>query len=333
MKDGPKEAIVALTYRCDARCEMCDIWKLEPKEYLTAANYAGLPISIDTVNLTGGEALLRKDFLEIARTIYHRCNKPRIIVSTNGFRSERTVQTLLQARQWIPNIGIGVSLDGMASTHDNVRGAAKAFERATETLRLFKLHGFKDLRIGFTAMNTNVAEMLDVYEYSRTLGVEFSMTIAQNSQIYYGKVDNEPINLERLKTAVNAVNTRELRTANPKRWFRAYFNSGIIRFVEEQSRLVDCRAGIDFFYLAPEGTVYPCLTIPEAMGDLRTQTFDALWCSKQADAVREQINGCQDCWMVCTSRTSLKSVVPAASRWIVGKKIRAHFGIADGAVD
>ncbi|HXV14600.1 MAG TPA: SPASM domain-containing protein, partial [Candidatus Krumholzibacteria bacterium] len=78
------------------------------------------------------------------------------------------------------------------------------------------------------------------------------------------------------------------------------------------------------FYLAPEGIVYPCLTIPSPMGDLKGRSFEDLWESPEADTVRRQIDGCEQCWMICTARSSLKKNLPRALGWIAREKFRAH---------
>jgi MoaA/NifB/PqqE/SkfB family radical SAM enzyme len=100
--------------------------------------------------------------------------------------------------------------------------------------------------------------------------------------------------------------------------------NGTLIFNKEKRRILSCRAGIEFFYLAPEGVVYPCLTIPSPMGDLRGRSFEDVWESSEADAVRHQIDGCEQCWMICTARSSLKKNLPRALGWIAREKLRAH---------
>jgi radical SAM protein with 4Fe4S-binding SPASM domain len=87
-----------------------------------------------------------------------------------------------------------------------------------------------------------------------------------------------------------------------------------------------CSAGIDFFYLAPEGIVYPCLTVPSVMGDLKEQTFEEIWESGKADEVRREIDGCEKCWMICTARSALVRNMPKALSWIAVEKAKRHLG-------
>jgi MoaA/NifB/PqqE/SkfB family radical SAM enzyme len=265
----PTDAIIALTYRCDARCEMCNIWQLKPQEFLSIDDFAKVPSSLKDINISGGEAFMRSDVVDIVKVIHAKCDNPRIVVSTNGFRTQQIIAAMEELRRTIPNIGIGVSLDGIGETHNRIRGVKYAWENATATLKQLRERGFTNVRIGFTAMNENAHEMRLVYDFANEIGVQFTTAVAQNSDIYFSTQVNQNVADETLYDALGYVMKHELKSYHPKRWLRAYFESGTLVFNREKRRILECRAGIDFFYLAPEGIVYPCLTIPSPMGDLK----------------------------------------------------------------
>jgi MoaA/NifB/PqqE/SkfB family radical SAM enzyme len=320
----PTDAIIALTYRCDARCEMCNIWQLKPQEFLSIDDYAKVPSTLKDINVSGGEAFMRKDVVDIVKVIHQKCDNPRIVVSTNGFRTAQIIAAMEELRRTIPNIGIGVSLDGMGETHNRIRGVKYAWENANETLRQLKERGFTNIRIGFTAMNENVHEMRLVYDMACEMGFQFTTAVAQNSDIYFSTQVNQDVNNQNLYDALGYVMKQELLSYHPKKWLRAYFENGTLVFNQEGRRILACRAGIEFFYLAPEGVVYPCLTIPSPMGDLKGRSFEDVWESPEADTVRHEIDGCEKCWMICTARSSLKKNLPRALGWIAREKLRAH---------
>jgi MoaA/NifB/PqqE/SkfB family radical SAM enzyme len=321
---GPTDAIIALTYRCDARCEMCNIWQLKPQEYLSIDDYGKVPESLRDINISGGEAFMRKDMVDIVKVVYQKCHRPRIVISTNGFRTAQIIAAMEELRKTIPNIGIGVSLDGIGETHNRIRGVAHAWENASATLQQLKERGFTNVRIGFTAMNENVHEMRAVYDYAGEMGFQFTTAVAQNSEIYFSTQVNQNVADDRLYDALGYVMKHELMSYHPKRWLRAYFESGTLVFNQEKRRILACRAAIDFFYLAPEGVVYPCLTIPSPMGDLKGRSFESVWGSEQAEAVRREVAGCEQCWMICTARSELKKSLPRALGWIAREKLRSH---------
>ena len=325
----PTEAIISVTNRCDARCTMCNIWQLERQELLNAEDYRHrLPETLRNVNLTGGEALLRPDIVEIAQAIHERTGRPRIILATNGFRTDRTLETIQQIRRFVPSLGIAVSLDGDPATHDRMRGVPHAHRRAVATLRGLRAQGVTDLRIGFTAMAENIDQMMGVYALSRELGVEFSATVAQNSDIYYATDQNVRIPTDAVAGQFRRLIRERLRSSSPKNWLRAYFDHGAIHFAQTGARLSGCDAASGFFFLAPTGDVYPCLTLPHALGNVRTSSFDELWHSDRAQQIRDEASRCRKCWMMCTARSELKKQPVAIATWLVLEQART---LADGA--
>jgi MoaA/NifB/PqqE/SkfB family radical SAM enzyme len=299
---------------------MCNIWRLDRMEHLTAEDYRrGLPTTLRNVNLTGGEALLRPDIVEIAHAIHDTAGRPRIVLATNGFRTERTLRTVAKIRQHVPNLGLAVSIDGEAATHDRMRGVPKAWERAIRTLRGLQEQGVRDLRIGFTATAANIGQLGSVYEMSRELGVEFAATVAQNSDVYYATDANPSIDIAAVEKHFGDLIDLRLASTSPKDWLRAYFDHGAIHFAKSGSRLGRCDAASGFFYLSPTGDVYPCLTLSRVLGNIRRMPFAQLWQDEHAAQVRDEVSGCRKCWMMCTARTELKRH-PVAIGWWVGRR-------------
>ncbi len=314
----PREAIVSVTNRCDARCEMCNIWQLPRDELLSAEDYRRtLPNTLTNVNLTGGEALLRSDIVEVSQAIYEASGRARIILATNGFRTDRTIETIRRIRRYIPKLGVAVSIDGCEGTHDRMRGARGAYKRAVATLEALHSIGIRDLRIGFTATSQNADELVSVYELSQSLGVEFAATIAQNSEIYYSTNTNRSVPPNVVEKNFGHLIARRLRSWSVKNWIRAYFDSGVIHFARTGERRTQCDAASGFFYLAPTGDLYPCLTLPTAIGNVREHPFQELWYGERAQKIRDEVSRCRRCWMVCTSRTQIKRHPVAITSWLL----------------
>ena len=75
---------VIVTYRCNARCSMCNRYKApsKPEEEIGIETIKKLPKMYFT-NITGGEPFIRTDLKDIVRESYKKSD--RIVISTNGF--------------------------------------------------------------------------------------------------------------------------------------------------------------------------------------------------------------------------------------------------------
>lgn len=50
-----------------------------------------------------------------------------------------------------------------------------------------------------------------------------------------------------------------LKSNEPKKWFRAYFNHGLINYIFSQKRLLPCDMAFDTFLLIPMGMLCPVM--------------------------------------------------------------------------
>ncbi len=91
----PVDALLAVTYRCNARCVMCGIWKSDPCSETPAETYRKLPSTLRDINLSGGEPFLRDDLAAI-----HAIKGSGVINDTNGLEliNDDTIPNWLLAR-------------------------------------------------------------------------------------------------------------------------------------------------------------------------------------------------------------------------------------------
>ncbi len=314
----PFDAVVAVTYRCDSRCNMCNIWKLPKGKELSPEEYTILPATLRDVNITGGEPFLREDLVEVVRTIYEHCNHPRIVISTNGFQNRRIAHAAPQLMRIGKKVGIAVSLDGIGEMHDRIRGIENGFDRVVDTLGQLRKLRYKNVRVAFTAQKDNIKHLGAVYDLSRQFGFQFTATVAQNSDFYFSTGDNQKVDQSELESELRFVMRKELLSLSPKRWLRAYFYSGIIRYNLERKRKLGCGAGRDSIFVDPAGNVYPCLTLERMMGNICENRFEEIWESEAADKARKAVDSCtMPCWMICTARSSMKRRPLTPIGWII----------------
>ncbi len=307
---------------------MCNIWQTKDAGDLEIDLVDKLPDSLRYINISGGEPFLRRDLPDMVGQIVKACPKAEIIISTNALIPEKRMrEDMARIREISPNIGIGISIDGMGKTHDRIRGIDGAFERALTTIKGLREDGMANLRLAFTIVDENVKDYYDVYKLSRRLGLEFTSAVAQGSDHYFQGTGLRPAARNDLRQQLGRVASEELVTYSPKRWARAYFNRGLNRFAGGGGRPLSCRAADDFFFLSPAGTIYACNVLDLPLGNLRDASFEEIWDSETAVKARESVAACQmGCWMVCTARSAMKGNSIKVAGWVLAGKAKAHLG-------
>ena len=86
----------------------------------------------------------------------------------------------------------------------------------------------------------------------------------------------------------------------------------------------------DTFFIDPYGDVMPCngTKDKEVMGNLNRQTWDELWNSPEADAVRRKVRCCtRNCWMIGSASPAIRKYLPRPAWWVFKHKLRALLGL------
>lgn len=322
----PTDASIILTYRCPMRCQMCNIWQnpTDPREEIKASDLVSLP-RLKFINVTGGEPFIRTDIDEIVKELYRHTD--RIVISTSGYFEDRVIELAKK----FPNIGIRISIEGLSQKNDELRGRPGGFDRGLRTLLKLKEMGVKDIGFGCTVSNHNSKDMLSLYQLSKSLGMEFA-TAAFHNSYYFHKDDNRVTNLDEVTADFATLIDWQLKEHHPKSWFRAYFNMGLINYLEGNRRLLPCEAGTANFFIDPWGEVYPCNGMEEkywkeSMGNIHDAPFMTIWNSPQAEKVREQVRRCpKNCWMVGTASPVMHKYIKHPMRWALKNKLRSLRG-------
>lgn len=308
---------VIVTYRCNARCNMCNRYKKpsKPEEEISIETIKKLPPMYFT-NITGGEPFIREDLKEVVRELYKKSD--RIVISTNGFFTDRIIDLCKE----FPNIGIRISIEGLEETNNKIRGLDDGFNRGYTTLKKLVEMGMKDVGFGMTVQDGNAKDLVELYKLSDKMNMEFATASLHNS-FYFVEAKN--IIKDRLMVAKEFENliNELLKSKSPKKWFRAYFNHGLINYIFGQKRLLPCDMAFDTFFIDPYGDVMPCngTKDKEVMGNLNESSWDELWNSSKAEEVRARVRKCdRDCWMIGSASPAMKKYIWKPAFWVIKHK-------------
>lgn len=181
------------TFRCNAKCNMCNIWKhqTKPTEEIDPSYYEKLPAGL-RINITGGEATIRQDIDRIFEILYPKSSL--LELSTNGYNTEKIVAL---ANKY-PNILIRVSVEGLPKINDEKRGLHNGFDHALRTMLELKKTKCKNIGFSVVISPDNYMDLVSLYELCVALDVELGNSAVHNSW-YFHKDDNQVESEEALK--------------------------------------------------------------------------------------------------------------------------------------
>ena len=309
---------IILTYRCNAKCNMCDVWHYptKPAEEIGLDVIEKLPEMFFT-NITGGEPFVRQDIEEIVALL--RKKTKRIVISTNGYFTDKIISLCKK----YPDLGIRISIEGQKETNDAIRRIPDGYDRSMKTLYTLRDMGIKDIGFGMTVQDVNARDLVPLYELSKELGYEFATATLHNSH-YFHKSDNMIHDKDMVIGEFEKLIDELLKSKKLKSWFRAYFNDGLINYIKGNKRLLPCEMGQDGFFMDPWGDILPCngMDVKQPMGNLKEQSWDEIWNSRRAQEVKNMVKTCpKNCWMI-------GSVAPAIHRhpikpimWVIKRQL------------
>jgi len=309
---------IILTYRCNAKCNMCEVWKHPSKisEEIGVDVIEKLPQMFFT-NITGGEPFVRQDLFEIVGVL--RKKTRRIVISTNGYFTDRIVALCKK----YPDLGIRISIEGLAKVNDEIRRIPDGFDRGLRTLLELRMMGVKDIGFGMTVQDMNCLDLVPLYLLAQGLGYEFATATLHNSH-YFHKWDNRIEDKDKVCGEFVKLIKLLLQSKRPKDWFRAYFNYGLINYIHGNRRFLPCEMGQDGFFLDPLGSILACngMNEKQPMGNLKEQSWDEIWNSKKAKEVRQKVKDCKkNCWMIGSAAPAIWHHPIKPALWVLKNKI------------
>ena len=185
----------------------------------------------------------------------------------------------------------------------------------------------KDVGFGMTIQDKNAPDLVPLYKLSDEWNMEFATASLHNS-FYFVEAKNiihdRPMVAQNIEDLVNEL----LASNSPKKWFRAYFNHGLINYIYGQKRLLPCDMSFDTFFIDPYGDVMPCngTKDKEVMGNLNTQTWEELWNGAAAETVRKKVRCCdRNCWMIGSVSPAMHKYILSPLWWVFRHKFLRFF--------
>lgn len=325
-KDGyagrlPEGVVYEATMRCNLECEFCYVgdllnvegeWRQEmPLEALKQAfpEQDGLQ-----VNLTGGEIFMRKDILKVMDVFREKGYVCGYLTTNGTIISDERAEALadLAAAGFLRHIS--VSIDGPGEMHDRARGVKGTFERTTLGLKRLQEAARRKSAPLRVSINTTVAaetlEALDrMVDQAEALGVDaiglnhlmfctpedvaetVRLTGASGPEAITTYVTADPgLDPKQVRIKVNALMTKcrergvrfDMRPKVSDAILDAYYTPGTP--LKGRCLYPFLTARVSF-----SGKMYFCPFIRVEVGDLTTQSLEAIWTSDRYVSMRRDL--------------------------------------------
>ncbi len=269
--------------------------------------FKGLGKSPFWITFSGGEPFLRKDLAEICATASEMCS-PRIMnIPSNGLLPKKIVDAVKRIMGEVEGkteVIINFSLDALEERQDDIRGIKGCFDRVMESFHLTApLRGdFPNLRIGihtvFSAFNADQVD--EVFHFVEGLDVDAHIVeIAEKRSELFTKESPIQPDLDIFRNTMQRVSGEARRRYLHDRFavllqsFRSVYYDFVYEAMTNKRQPYPCLAGFVSCQINAWGDVWPCciLGYEKPLGNLRDFHFDfgALWRSRNADLVREEI--------------------------------------------
>ncbi len=317
----PNMATFIVTWRCNLRCFMCDVWKKTDHDDMSVDEirrvFRQIP-HLDSLRITGGEPFLRRDLAAITRAIIEETNPSVVHVTTAGVMTERILEYAKAVGS--KKLHLKLSIDAVGARHDEIRGYRGLYDKAMRTLRgLVELREQYGLYVGVnqTLTDRNWDHIEPLRAEMAKLGVSVHYAIATDHYTLYRLntpkendiPDMKAVSLsdftpEQLNYIFEQLDTRDGIRDIPEWLVQRYYLRGLKNRLlhNVEAPKPQCIELHNHMRLMPNGDVVTCVYYPTVVGNLRQQSLAEVWYNDKTKQQRQVVRKCPGCWAGCEAK-------------------------------
>jgi len=293
---------------CNAHCQMCNIWErkkdmeLSPEQLATVLRDP-LFSELQVVGVNGGEPTLRKDIGDLVEALFTTLPKLKhISLITNALNAGQVIRQVQNVAEVVErhsgSLDVMISLDGIGSVHDKVRGREGAFENAVEVVQFVKGNPLiSTMRLGCTVVKDNVYQLHDLLDFAIREDVYIKFRIGVPHQRLYNEESLSSFRLN-MKEKVHFVIFLEgvISRYEPSQAQKDFYRSLINQMLYDAPRSAGCDWQHRGVTLSSRGELLYCAVESEVLGSVLEESAGPLYFGKQAhlaDIIAQKCAACE----------------------------------------
>lgn len=263
----PKIVSIELTHKCPLKCKHCYVDAGEGKSIdynlLEKICKEVIELGIERIQLTGGEPLVYDKIDEIINFICD--HNLELDLYTSGVVSSKNIYDTIEKIKNIKGT-IQVSIDGLKSTHDEIRGVNGSFDKSIEFIRKSSELGV-NTTVATCIIDQELEEIEELVKILKSIGVK-RFRLGNISEQGRAK-DNVVATKFEKQQKINTWKKYLAKKYNDSSFFVEFVDEKIIEAFQLDNR--SCGMGYDMVKISPDGLIYPCILSESPVGDIKNR--------------------------------------------------------------
>ncbi len=323
-KKYPKVIQLPITYNCNSKCVMCNVWQMNHSGEATVEEFSkfmqdDIFKEVEAVGINGGEPSLVPNLYEYADEILKLPSLKSLNIISHGFNSKSLFKNLekiyASCKEKRISFHVAISLDGVGKIHDKVRGKSKVFEKTTVTIDeiIKNKHKYCDTYdIGCTIISHNIDYLMELDTYAKRKNYNIKYRLG---------IDNKRIESDKLKDKYSVIYSPLRQSA--KEFFHyqmsqtknldnryKYFSIFYWLNTDKPKRFLGCSWKDEGITIDARGELYYCAVASDSIGNIKKTKGEKIFFDDKNIEYRKSIiiNNCDGCIHDYNGQAEFKNV-------------------------
>ena len=321
----PKVIQLPITYRCNSKCLMCNIWKMDHSNEMCVdefGKYLADPIfkNVESVGINGGEPSLIKDLPKYFEVLLKLPKLKSLNIISNGLSKKLLLISLkeiyINCKRVNIHFHVSISLDGVGEIHNIVRGIPNAFKKTISTIdEIIKNKSLycDSLDVACTIVKHNIDYLKELESFAniKSYSIKYRLGI-ENKRIESDKITEQYsiFNNSLQQSAKEFIHSQFSKNTDINDKYK-YFSIFYWLNDKTKKRLIGCTWREEGITLDSRGDLYYCAVASKKIGSLKKRNGKSIFFDDRNIQYRKAIvkNLCDNCIHDYSGKIEIKNAL------------------------